>query len=667
MTDQQQNKTYYITTPLYYVNALPHLGSAYTTFAADILARWKRMEGRKVVFLTGTDEHGQKILEAAEAAGIPVKDHVDRISEEFQSTWKKLDITNDDFIRTTEDRHIENVREIFRRATEKGDIYKGLYEGPYCVSCERFWPPNQLKEDNCPDCGKSVRQLSEENYFFKLSSYADAMLKHFEENPDFVLPRFRASEMTNRIKDGLQDLSVTRSSFTWGIPMPDDEKQVIYVWFDALINYVSAAKMVQDQDFFNQTWPADVHFIGKEINWFHSVIWPSMLMAAGIEPPKCICAHGWLTVEGEKMSKSKGNFLDPIKLVEEFGKDQLRYYLFRDIMFGKDGDFSRQSLVNRVNWDLANDLGNLLHRTTAMVNQYFDGVLPEPGDEVLSFDTDLAKMAEDAVDKSRELMNRFEFTNALEAVWVLVRGANKYIDLTEPWLLARQPEKKARLGNVMYNLVEAQRFIASMITPFIPDAGEEMSRRLNIADLIKEKGMHSLKWGEMPSGRDILRGEPLFPRIELPASDTDSADKSGVTSQKSNKSGKAGSSKNQKDKNTDSKDGAGGKIKFDEFMKADLRVGEVKTAEPVEGADRLYHLTVDIGEEEPRNLVAGIRESYPDPAALIGMQVVVVANLKPAKIRGIKSYGMILAAKDENGVCILVSPSKESRIGAKVG
>ncbi|PLX72180.1 MAG: methionine--tRNA ligase [Desulfuromonas sp.] len=506
-------KTFYITTPIYYVNDVPHIGHAYTTIACDVLARYKKERGYKVYFLTGTDEHGQKVEKAAQANGETPLELADRVVKRFQSLWEKLNIDNTDFIRTTQERHKKAVEEIFRRIEAKKDIYLGEYEDWYCTPCETFWTEKQLLDGNCPDCGRPTDKLREESYFFRMSKYQDALLEHIEKNPDFIQPRTRRNEILSFIKEGLRDLSISRTTFNWGIPVPGNDKHVIYVWFDALTNYISSLGFPDDPDGnFKDFWPCNVHVIGKDILRFHTVYWPTFLLAAGIPLPEKVFAHGWWTVEGQKMSKSLRNVVEPNMLVDKYGVDAIRYFLLREVPFGLDGDFSHTALVHRINSDLANDHGNLVSRSTAMVNKYFDGVLPQPGaDEEV--DTELKQIFNNAVATVDQHMNNLAFNKALQAIWELVSAANKYIDDTAPWALAKDDSQKERLGTVMYNLLEAVRLIALYTAPFMPETGAKVLALLGDSE---ESDVTDVRfdWGGLKPGTKITKSKPLFPRIE---------------------------------------------------------------------------------------------------------------------------------------------------------
>ncbi|MBU0686982.1 MAG: methionine--tRNA ligase [Candidatus Margulisbacteria bacterium] len=507
---------FYITTPIYYVNDIPHIGHAYTTIAADVLARYKRLKGFDVYYLTGLDEHGQKIMEAAQAKGVEVQKHVDEMAEGFKKAWNKLEIKNDGFIRTTSEKHKKVVQEFFKKMMEKGDVYKGQYEGWYCIPCESYWTEIHLKDSPknkdkkkyvCPDCGRPVKKVKEDTYFFKLSKYQDQLLKHFEENPDFLQPVSRKNEVLSFIKQGLKDLSISRTSFTWGVPIPGDDKHVIYVWFDALINYVSALDAFDGKNY-KKYWPADVHVMGKEIIRFHAVIWPIMLMSVGVPLPKKVFGHGWWTVEGKKMSKTTGNVVDPIALAEEFGVDPVRYFLLREVPFGVDGDFSRASLIARFNADLANDLGNLLHRTLTMCEKYFKGEIPNPKNHKFDdLSKELVALSEKTIDEVDKSMNALAFSEALSKIWKVIGVANTYIEKEAPWKLAKAGETE-KLEAVIFNLLEVLRITAILISPYMPSTGEKMLSELKASDI------RELSFGKKLAGKKVAKGQPLFPRLE---------------------------------------------------------------------------------------------------------------------------------------------------------
>ena len=624
-------KSFYITTPIYYPSAKLHIGHAYCTTIADSVARFHRLADEEVFFLTGSDEHGQKIQQKAEEQGITPIEYVNPIVAGFQNLWKLLNISNDDFIRTTEKRHEKVVQEVFRRIYAKGDIYKDAYTGLYCTPCESYWTEHQLDENGCcPDCHRPVQEVSEEAYFFKISKYADRLLKYIEENPDFIQPVSRRNEMINFINQGMEDLCISRTSFDWGIPVPIDDKHVIYVWFDALTNYLTPIGYLDDPEKFQKFWPANIHLVGKEIVRFHSIIWPCILMALDLPLPKQVFGHGWLVVDGTKMSKSIGNVVDPIGLIEEFGADAIRYFLLREINLGQDGNFSRDALIQRINSDLANDLGNLLHRTLNMVGKFQQGVVlaPEGRSEI---DASLIEDAMSTVKTFADDMNNMKISHAIKAVWAFISRANKYIDETAPWALAKDESKKQELANTMYNLVEALRIISGLIYPYMPTTAGKLWQQLNLPGTIEELRLADIeKWGGTPANMHIGQAQQLFPRIEVEKVEQP------VKAAK-NKSEKQ---KSKKDKQKESQ--PEGEISIDDFAKIQLRVAKVLEAEAVPKADKLLKLKIDLGDEQ-RELVSGIAKQY-KPEELVGKNVIVVANLKAAKIRGVVSHGMVLAA-----------------------
>lgn len=504
------SRTFYVTTPIYYVNDVPHIGHAYTTLAADVLARYKKLKGYEVFFLTGTDEHGQKVEKAANTAGETPLELADRVVKRFQGLWEKLDIQYTDFIRTTQERHKKGVSHIFTKIMAQGDIYLGEYEDWYCTPCETFWTETQLIDGKCPDCNRPVDKLKEESYFFRMSKYQEQLLAHIEANPDFIQPKSRRNEIISFVKEGLRDLSVSRTSFNWGIPVPGNEKHVIYVWFDALTNYITALGYPDEQSAFKTFWPVDVHLIGKDILRFHAVYWPTFLMAAGLPVPKKVFAHGWWTVEGQKMSKSLQNVVEPNMLVDRYGIDAVRYFLLREVPFGLDGDFSHAALVHRINSDLANDLGNLLNRSTAMVNKYFDGVLPAPGLQT-ELDTAFREKTEAMVRQLDACMDELAFSKGLQAIWEVISAGNKYIDETAPWALAKDPAKREYLGTVMYTLLEAQRIVHLVLSAFMPRTSAKALGYLGWTEPCREE---DLAWGRLAPGTLIVKAEALFPRIE---------------------------------------------------------------------------------------------------------------------------------------------------------
>ena len=640
-----EKKPFYITTPIYYPSAKLHIGHAYCTTIADAIARFHRLEGDDVFFLTGSDEHGLKIQQKAEEAGVTPIEYTDKIVAGFQNLWKRLSISNDDFIRTTQKRHERVVQEIFRRIYAKGDIYKGEYKGLYCTPCESYWTEHQLDENGCcPDCHRPVQEVAEEAYFFKMSKYQDRVLQYIEDHPDFIQPVSRRNEMINFIKQGLDDLCISRTSFNWGIPVPIDPKHVIYVWFDALTNYLTPIGYLDDPEKFHKYWPADLHLVGKEIVRFHTIIWPCILMALDLPLPKKVYGHGWLIVDGDKMSKSKGNVIDPIGLIDEFGADAIRYFLLREINLGQDGNFSRDALIGRINSDLANDLGNLLHRTLSMTLKFQDGVVLAPVGES-DVDRALKTEARETVAFFEKNMEDMQLSLTIKKVWAFISRANKYIDETAPWALAKDPAKKQELANVLYNLTEALRVISVLISPFLPTTAVRIWQQLGLAqDFASVRTEDIEQWGGVPAGLHVGTPEQLFPRIEV---------------EKEEAAPQPAAAKQEKKEKKDKKDKQAqealpeGIISIDTFGKVQLRVAEVKAAEPVPKADKLLKLTLSLGEGVPeRQVVSGIAPWYA-PSDLVGKHVVLVANLKPAKLRGVRSEGMILAAGDGKELKIL--------------
>ena len=634
-------KPYYITTPIYYPSTNLHIGNTYTTVAADAIARFKRLTGHEVMFLTGTDEHGQKIERIANEKGITPKEHVDEIVAGIKDLWKMMNISYDKFIRTTDDYHVKAVQEIFKKLYDQGDIYKDSYEGLYCTPCESFWTETQLVNGNCPDCGRPVEKAKEEAYFFKMSKYTDRLIQYIDEHPDFIQPESRKNEMLNNfLRPGLQDLCVSRTSFTWGIPVSFDEKHVIYVWIDALSNYITALGYGQEnQELYKKFWPADVHLIGKDILRFHTIYWPIMLMALGLELPKQVFGHGWLLVDGGKMSKSKGNVVDPVVLVNMFGADAVRYYLLREIPFGSDGLFNNEIFIKKVNTDLANDLGNLLSRTIAMVYKYFDGVIQAPTCKE-AIDDELINLALSTPGKVEASIDALKIPEALESIWTLISRANKYIDETTPWILAKDEEKKERLGTVLYNLLETLRFVSVMISPFLTETSVKINDQLNT----KVTTWESLKeFNGTVAGDKVVKGDVIFPRIDV---------EEKLAELEALKPAPVKPANEELVKNPIKEE-----ITIDDFDKIDLRVVKVLECEPVKKAKKLLKLKVDLGGEE-RQVISGIAQYY-KPEELIGKYVVLVANLKPVKLRGELSQGMILAAApSDDSELLLVNPGE---------
>jgi len=646
---------YYLTTPIYYVNAAPHIGHAYTTIAADAIRRLKHMQGYDVVLTTGTDEHGQKIERAAAAAGKSPKEFTDVISGEFQRLWSELGLHIDRFQRTTNKSHAAVVQELFRRCLNNGHIYKGSYTGQYCVFDELY--VNDAKPgDPCPDCGRPTETVTEENYYFRLSAFQDRLLDLYESQPDFILPETRRNEVLAFVKSGLQDLSISRTTIKWGIPVPHDQKHVFYVWFDALTTYLSA--VYEEKLHGESLWPADLHLIGKEIVRFHAVYWPAFLMAAGLPLPKRIFAHGWLLFENDKMSKSRGNIVRPTPIQKVLGADALRYFLLREVVFGQDGSFSYDALVGRYNSDLANGLGNLASRTLAMIKQYRDGIIPKA-----SGNQQIAQTARVTTEDALEAYERLEFSKALEAVWALIGAVDKYIVENAPWHLAKDPEAQDRLDEVLYTAAEALRVATALLSPVLPESAAKIWAQLGCEKPLEDFRTPELNWGHLPGKQHLGVASPIFPRADAKSAipRMQELENEEVTRQLEI----LGKKPEPAAETAAAQAAATEQITIDDFAKVDLRVGVVKDAARVKGSDKLLHLHVDIGEPEPRSIAAGIALAY-RPEELIGRKVVIVANLAPRKLRGILSQGMVVAASREGDLPVLASFLEDVPVGARL-
>jgi len=671
---------FYITTPIYYVNARPHIGHAYTTIACDTIARRERMMGSETWFLTGTDEHGQKIQRAAEAASKSPQQFTDEVSAEFRALWNRMGISYDDYIRTTSERHKQGVQALWRKIQDNGYIYKGSYTGQYCVFDEMYVEVGP--GEPCPECGRPTETVKEENYFFKLSAFAEPLLQLYTSQPDFIRPETRRNEVIAFVKSGLRDLSISRSTFSWGIPVPGDPKHVIYVWLDALANYITALGYGSSDDRkFMKFWPADVHMIGKEIVRFHCVYWPAFLMAAGLPLPKSIVAHGWLLFEESKMSKSRGNIVRAETILDVLGADALRYFLLREVVFGQDGSFSFDALVQRYNSDLANGLGNLASRTLTMITRYFKGEVPYPSHGAAHTPAEdmVAALARHTISEFHELFEQYQFSRALELAWALVAAVDKYIVENEPWVLGEKQDEhgRARLATVLYTSAEALRIVTALSHPVVPEATKKIWAQLGLGD-IGRFSLAALKWGQLQLGTKLGKVEPVFPR----------ADKSAIERmQKMEEEQRPVATEEQRPVATEAQPPApqpqaqsasqgsaalnkpatiatDGKISIDDFAKVELRVAQVKVAEKVKGADKLLRLEVDLG-SETRQILAGIAEAYA-PETLVGRKIVIVANLAPRKLRGLESNGMLLAASLEGGRPVLASFLEDVPLGARL-
>ncbi len=629
---------FYMTAAIDYNNDIPHIGTASEKIQADAVVRYKRLKGYDAFLVMGTDEHSTNAARKAKKMNLSPEEYSDQMVEKFKDVWRKLNINYDDFVRTSEKRHFHSVQRFFQKIYDNGDIYKGTYKGWYCVSCEAFIREKDLVEGKCPYHNRKPDWIEEENYFFTLSRYQDRLLEHIEKHPEFIQPEVRRNEILNIIKGGLEDVSFSRSSTSWGIPVPFDTSHVIYVWFDALLSYITGIGYAGDDDKFTHYWPADIHLIGKDITRFHCIIWPTMLMSAGLELPKTIFGHGFIYFEGERLSKTLGNIVDPLDTANRFGADPFRYFILREITFGKDGDFSWKKFIDRYNADLANDLGNLLNRTLVLIERSFGGEIPRSGEEE-AVDEDLRNTALETVERVDKAMEELNLSGALEEIWTLVRRANRYVEETQPWSLAKNKEE--RLATVLYNLAEALRFTSILLSPFIPETVSKMLAQLGIEEKIRKGDWSKLeRWGGFPPGTKVKRAGPLFPRLR--------------------KEDEALAERGRKEEAVAKSDN---RISYEDFEKVELRVAEVVSAEKVAGADKLLKLEIDLGQER-RTIVAGIAKQY-SPSQIIGKKIIIVANLKPATIRGIESNGMLLAAVKGNDLALLIL-DRDIELGSRV-